>query len=428
VAEGVSRVMVDFTQMRAFERDPLVLSRGEGIRVWDVEGKVYVDGVSGVMTMNLGYGNQAVIQAVTDQLQRLPLAAPTSATSDRMIEVTDRLLRLLPPGFGAIKLHSGGSESVEGAFKIARQFHRQAGSPGRYKVISRYGAYHGATMGALSATGYAAYKAPYEPLVPGFLHVAPPEPGHDHLARGCSCIEDFDRVIRAEDPSTVAAVVVEPVMTMAGVLLPPAGYLVGLREVCDRHGVLLIFDEIINGFGRLGAWFAAERFNTWPDLLVFGKGVTAGYAPLSGVVLSDRVAEAFSGAAEDHVQYLSGHTYGGNPVGCAAALATITQLEDHGIIDHVRELEPHLQGRLEALAARQPAVRGVRSIGFLACVDLPSQAAAAAVAREARELGLLTLPSTRAGVRLAPPLVSSAADLDEIVDILERAVASAARD
>lgn len=426
--DAIGRVMVDFTQMRVFERDPLVLTRGDGVRVWDTDGREYIDAVSSVITVNLGYGNRRVIDAISAQLERLPIAAPTLGTSDRMLELADRLLGLLPPDMTTVKFQTSGSESVEAAFKLARQYHRQTGAPGRHKIIAREHSYHGATMGALSATGRAEYRIPFEPLVPGFVHVPAPDERGCRLSSACppcplACADAIEDAILREGPETVAAVIVEPVMAMAGVVIPPDGYLPKLRAICDRHSVLLIFDEVVTGFGRLGTWFGAERFATWPDLLVLGKGITSGYAPLSAVALRDHVAAAFSGEPDEHVQFLSGHTFGGNPVACAAALAVIDEIEDRVLIEHGRAMGELLGQQLRSMAARHDAGWAVRSIGLLACVDLESEAAAAAMVREARRLGVLTLPSSHHGVRVAPPLTIERTDIENITAALDEALA-----
>jgi adenosylmethionine-8-amino-7-oxononanoate aminotransferase len=277
LSDDVGRVMVDFTQMKAFSEDPLILTEGDGIRVRDVDGRWYIDGLSGTFCMSVGHGNARVVEAVTTQLSRLALAAPTMATSDRSLELARELLALLPSQYTTLKWGSGGSEAVEAAIKMARQFHRQAGDPSKYKVLSHYRAYHGVTGQALAASGWRSSKSPYEPLAAGFVHLHTPDPYRppfevDPADVGATYARLVEQVVELEGPETIAAVITEPILMTAGVVIPPAGYLPALRKLCDQHDIVLVFDEIITGFGRTGHLFAAELFSTWPDIFVFGKG------------------------------------------------------------------------------------------------------------------------------------------------------------
>ena len=253
----VGRVMIDFTQMKAFSEDPLILTEGDGIRVRDVDGRWYIDGLSGTFCMSLGHGNARVVEAATKQLSRLALAAPTMATSDRSLELARELLALLPPRYTTLKWGSGGSEAVEAAIKMARQFHRQAGDPRKYKVLSHYRGYHGVTGHALAASGWRASKSPYEPLAPGFVHLHTPDPYRppfdvDPADVAATYVRLVEQVIELEGPETIAALITEPILMSAGVVIPPDGYLPALRALCDPHDIVLIFDEIITGFGRTG--------------------------------------------------------------------------------------------------------------------------------------------------------------------------------
>ena len=305
-------IMVDFNQMTAFSAAPLILVDGDGIRVTDDEGKQYIDGLSGAFVSSLGHSNAEVITAITSQLQRLAFASPILATSDRALELAAELITLSGGRFDVVKQFGSGSEATEGALRMARQHHRQSGQPGRYKAISLYRSLHGSTLGALSATGWARIRVPYEPVAPGFLHVQPPIPSLCRICEGraeCSlgCAEQIRDIIDLEGPETVSSVIVEPVMSTAGVRVPPPGYLRALREACDETGVLLIFDEVLTGFGRLGSWFAAEHVDVWPDIMCLGKGISAGYAPLSAVLLTGRIGQAFWGEPEENLQFQAGH-------------------------------------------------------------------------------------------------------------------------
>lgn len=430
-------VMVDFNQMKAFAEDPLILVEGDGIRVTDYEGRVYIDGLSGVFSVSLGHRNASIIGAVTEQLQQLAFASPIMATNDKALELAAELIRLTHGRFSVVKQFGGGSESTEAALKMARQYHRQAGAPGRYKNISFYRGFHGATLGALSATGWPRQRAPYEPLSSGFLHVHPPIRAHCRFCGdgpGCTlgCAHQIRDVIELEGPETVSSVILEPVMLTAGVRVPPDGYLQELRAICDETGVLLIFDEIVTGFGRLGSWFAAERFGVWPDILCIGKGISSGYAPLAATLLSARVADAFWGEPAHNVQFQAGHTYAGNPVSAAAGLAVIRYIEEHDVLEHVRRAGARLQARLEELRERFSIVGDVRGLGLLYAVDFvadretgasfgPATPVGTAVQQAVRRRGLLVRASPQV-VTLAPPLVTSEQEVDEIVDRLAEGI------
>ncbi|MCI0581861.1 MAG: aminotransferase class III-fold pyridoxal phosphate-dependent enzyme [Chloroflexi bacterium] len=430
-------LMVDFNQMKAFVDDPLILERGSGIRVTDTRGRTYIDGLSGVFTSNLGHANEEIIAAVTAQLGRLAFGAPTMATTSSALALVERILELVPQPFTTMKFLSGGSEATESAIKLARQFHRQRGAVGRYKVLSHYRGYHGGTGHALAASGWAGWKVPFEPMAAGFVHLHTPDPddppfsASDPEAAARTYLELVRETIELEGPESVAAVITEPILMSAGVVVPPDAYLRGLRDLCDRHGILLIFDEIITGFGRTGTWFAAQHAGAWPDILCCGKGVTGGYSPLSIVLMTDRVAEAFWGEPEDRVQFWSGHTYGGNPVACAAALAAIDYIVGHGVLGHVAESGSRLRGHLDDVRMRHPGIAVVRGRGLLQAIVFSNAAQAGiadhrgfggAVATAARARGLL-LRASPWFVALGPPLVTTPGELDEIVGILDEAVA-----
>jgi adenosylmethionine-8-amino-7-oxononanoate aminotransferase len=318
---------------------------------------------------------------------------------------------------------------------MARQFHRQSGGPERYKTISFYRSYHGATMGALTTTGWPQLKAPYEPFLTGGLHVPAPIPASCRSCTGsCTlgCLAQLRDVIEHEGARTVSAIIVEPVMLTAGVQALSPEYLRGLRALCDETGVLLIFDEIVTGFGRLGAWFAAEQADVWPDILVVGKGLTSGYAPLSAVLLTEKVGRVFWGEASKGLQYQAGHTFASNPVSAACGLAVIRYMEEHGVLENVRERGVELESRLRAIADRYPIAGEARGRGLLHCLDFvdpattgplaADQPVGTAVQQAARRRGLLVRASPHNST-LAPPLVVTAAEIEEIADRLEESVA-----
>jgi len=440
--DRVACTMVDFMQMKAFAESPLVLTEGRGIRVRDVGGRWYVDGLSGTFCAGLGHGNAGLAEAGAAQLGRLAMACPTLATNDRALELVDVLLGLLPDRYSVIKLLSGGSEATESAMKIARQFHKQTGQAGKFKILSHYRSYHGGTGHAVAASGWPAWRAPYEPLAGGFIHLHTPDPFRPPFdgppwamtpeAVGAAYLRLVEETIELEDPRTIAALITEPVFTSAGVVVPPAGYLAGLRELCDRHGILLIFDEIITAFGRVGAMFAAELFGVWPDILCLGKGMSGGYAPLSAVVISRTIADAFWGEPHDLIQFHSGHTYGSNPVACAIGLAAVGQIRAGRLDERAQALGDRLQAGLRNLQAGVPGIGDVRGRGLLVGVELVADPATRERFPAALEVGLrvrdvarregLLLRASHWMIVLAPPLTIAEGEVDEVLDIVGRAL------
>jgi adenosylmethionine-8-amino-7-oxononanoate aminotransferase len=432
---AVRHVMVDFNQMQTFAANPLIMVEGDGITLTDHEGRRYIDGLSGVFAVSLGHGNDEIIDAIASQHRRLSFSSPIMTTTDRALELAAALIRITGGRYEVVKQLSSGSEATEAALKMARQYHRQSGSPERYKTISFYRSYHGATMGALTSTGWPQLRAPYEPFLTGGIHAHAPIPGACRACTGsCTlgCLAQLRDVIEHEGARTVSAIIVEPVMLTAGVHTLSDDYLRGLRALCDETGVLLIFDEIVTGFGRLGAWFAAEQAGVWPDLLCVGKGLTSGYAPLSAVLLTEKVGSAFWGSAADGVQYQAGHTFAGNPVSAACGLAVIRYIEEHGVLDNVDARGAELAARLRSIAERYPIAGELRGRGLLYCLDfvdpatrgpLPStEPVGTAVQQAARRRGLLVRASPH-NATLAPPLVLTAAEVTEIADIFEESVA-----
>lgn len=430
-------VMVDFNQMQTFAADPLIMVEGDGITLTDHEGRRYIDGLSGVFAVSLGHGNDAIIDAIVAQHRRLSFSSPIMTTTDRALELAAELIRLTGGRYDVVKQLNSGSEATEAALKMARQYHNQSGSPGRYKTISFYRSYHGATMGALTATGWPQLRTPYEPFLSGGLHAHAPIPAFCRSCTGsCTlgCLAQIRDVIEQEGAGTVSAIIVEPVLLTAGVHALSPEYLRGLRALCDETGVLLIFDEIVTGFGRLGSWFAAEQADIWPDILCIGKGLTSGYAPLSAVLLSERVGSAFWGEASKGLQYQAGHTFASNPVSAACGLAVIRYIEEHGVLDNVRARGAELEARLRGIVERYPIAGEVRGRGLLYCLDFvdpgtggplgADQPLGTAVQQAARRRGLLVRASPH-NATLAPPLVVTAANVTEIADIFEESVAEA---
>jgi adenosylmethionine-8-amino-7-oxononanoate aminotransferase len=420
---------------------PLVIAEGSGAWVTDADGNRYLDGLSGQWCVNVGYGRARLARAAAEQLERLAFH-PLTRSHPPAIELSERLDGLLG-GDRACLYTNSGSEANELAFKVARQYHLQRVEPHRFKVIARYRAYHGSTMGALSATGQALRRFAYEPLVPGFIHVPPPDPFRhpeitDLEAYGRQCAAELERTIEFELPQTVAAVVLEPIITGGGILIPPDSYLPAVAEACRRHGVLLIVDEVICGFGRTGEWFGHQASGIRPDIVTMAKGITSAYVPLAATVTTDEVFAAFTsdGADLGRLRHIS--TFGGHPAGCAVAVENLAIMEEEGLVARSAELGAELLARLRDALDGHPLVGEVRGRGLLIGIELVAdQATRAPAAREdsaafvaaAQGHGLLMARNadTAAGLdnvlQLAPPLSITDDDADHIVTAVAAAFA-----
>ena len=425
--------------------DMPIIVRGEGCRVWDAEGNEYLDGLAGLFVSQLGHGRQDLVDAAARQGAQLAYFPIWGYGNPPAIELSERLATAAPGDLGRVFLTSGGSEAVESAWKLVRQYFRLLGQPDRYKVIARHLSYHGTTFGALAISGLTPYRDPFEPMAPGAIHVAntnrfrPAFAGVDladdeaFSAAAAGAIED---AIVNEGPSTVAAVYLEPVQNAGGCIPPPRGYFQRVREICDRHGVLLVSDEVICAFGRLGELFGCDRYGYQPDLITLAKGITSGYAPLGAVLVSERVAEPFSspGAAFTH-----GLTFGGHPVACAVAMANLDGLARDDVFANVRRHEPVLQAALEELE-ELPLVGDVRGAGYFWAIELvsdpdslarfePDDAArlARALSRELAGAGLLCRVINRGDlvVQLSPPLIAGPDEIDRIASTLHSVLGGA---
>jgi len=434
-AELVKHYIVDFRQMAEFCQDPLVMRTAEGIRYQDVDGRTWIDGISGVFVVNTGHGNRYVLEAIKAALDNnLTFSAPLHSTNVYAMELVKLLLGLLPQGLDVLKFCSEGSVATEMAMKMARQYHQQTGNPRKHKVVSRYLSFHGVTAAAQAASGLYHRKAPFEPGPPGHIHVAPHycyrcPYGQAYPSCDVFCARFVEQVILWEGPETVSCFIADPVMFNAGVLAPPKEYFPIIRQICDKYDVLLIYDEIITGFGRTGRMFAADTYQTVPDILVMGKGITGGYAPLAGMAVRDRVAAAFWG--ELGKEFADGHTYGGNPIACAAAHANISYLIENDVIEHGREMGHHLMERMKGLY-KYRTVGDVRGQNLLVGVEIvrdkesrelfPDHVKPAKIVeRLAREKGLI-LRANPEWFCVAPPLIIGKDDVDLIVDVVDRCI------
>jgi len=421
-------------QMSEFVRDPLLMERADGLFYWDVHGKQYLDALSGIYVVSVGHNNRRVIDAVRRQMDTLNFSPVMHGSNPLAVRLANRIADLAPGDLDAVKLLTGGSEATEAAIKMARQYHRLTGAPTRYKIISRYHAWHGSTLGALSASGLPSRRTVNEPLAPGFIHVFPPTCyrcpfGKEYPSCELTCAKLIGDVIEMEDPATVAAVLVEPIGHTGGVIDPPDEYLPHLREICDRTGVLLIFDEVITGAGRTGHLFAAETFGVVPDLLCLGKGISGGYAPLSALVCRRHVADAFWGDPADNPGFVEGHTFEGNPLACAAGLATLDEIVERDLCRNARDMGARLRAGLESLRCHN-VIGDIRGKGLLLGVEFVRDPntrqrfdppIGVAIGRRALELGLLTRFDPH-WLALGPPLVVEPDHVDQIIATLDQAI------
>ncbi|MGZ4772996.1 MAG: aspartate aminotransferase family protein, partial [Ilumatobacteraceae bacterium] len=337
---GLARrhLWMHFTSLGAFaDAEVPVIARGEGCYVWDQHGKRYLDGLSGLFTVQVGHGRAELGRAAAKQAETLGYFPVWSFAHEPAIELASRLAALAPGDLNRVFFTPSGGDAVDTAIKLSRQYFKLRGQPARTKVISRTLAYHGTSIGALSVTGIPSIKTPFEPLMPGAIKVQTPYRYRCHDCQhldACTlrCADDLELRIEMEGPETVAAVFMEPLQNTGGAFAPPAGYWARIREICDRHGVLLVSDEVICAFGRLGHMFGSDRYGYQPDLVTFAKGVTSGYSPLGGVMVSDRIAEPF--LAEPNT-FLHGQTFGAHPVSCAVANANLDILEREDLCGHV---------------------------------------------------------------------------------------------
>jgi adenosylmethionine-8-amino-7-oxononanoate aminotransferase len=429
--DSLRHIMLDYRQMTEFVKEPFVVARADGIRFWDVYGKEYLDGLAGIFTVNVGYNNPQVLAAVTEQLKILPFNPPMHGTNPRAVELANLLAEITPGDLNTARLVDSGSEANEAAFKIARQYHRQTGNPGKFKILSRYLSYHGATAATMSAGGVGYRKTLYEPAAIGHLHTYPPycyRCPYEKTYPACDvfCARTLRQTIEWEDPRSIAAIIVEPISNTGGIITPPPEYLPTLRQLCDEFNILLIFDEVITGFGRTGSLFAANTFGVNPDILCCGKGMSSGYAPLAAAMISDRVAQSFWGAPG--TEFAHGHTYAGNPVAAAAGLASVREILERRLPENARRVGAYLVQKLERLRSLG-IVGDIRGKGLMIGVEFVEDPATKRPFPADTKLGLrIGKQALRNGLLLrfdpnwiafGPPLIVTEADIDQMVEILE---------
>jgi len=431
-------LMMHFTRHGSYkDAEVPVISHGEGCWLYDSKGKKYFDGLAGLFCTQIGYGfGEELGAAAARQMRELPFYTNWSYAHPRAIELSAKVAELAPGDLNRVFFVSGGSEANEAIIKMVRQYHQMRGEHRRYKMIARRIAYHGTTYGALSLTGIAPLRTPFEPLMPGVRHVSNtnryrrPE-GETEEEFTAFLLDELRDTIEQEGPSSVAAVFMEPVQNAGGTFTPPEGYFQGVRQICDEYGVLLVADEVICGFGRLGAWFGSEKYDIRPDLVTFAKGVGSAYVPLGGVLIRDAIAAPF---LEGTNMYNHGITYGGHPVACAVALKNLEVMEREDVIGNVQRNEPYFDQILEKLAEK-PIVGDIRGAGYFHSLELVKDKDTKQTFDEEEseyllrgflsgrlwDSGLICRADDRGDpvIQLSPPLVAQKEDLDFIHDVLD---------
>ncbi|WAM17787.1 aspartate aminotransferase family protein [Rhodococcus sp. JS3073] len=423
---------------------PPIITRGEGARIWDSTGKSYLDGLSGLFVVQAGHGRTELAEAAAKQAEQLAFFPLWSYATPPAIELAERLAGYAPGDLNRVFFTTGGGEAVESAWKLAKQYFKKVGKPGKHKVISRSIAYHGTPQGALAITGIPALKAPFEPLTPGAFRVPntniyrAPEPlGSDPKAFGIWAADRIAEAIEFEGPDTVAAVFLEPVQNAGGCFPPPPGYFERVRQICDEYDVLLVSDEVICAFGRIGSMFACDDFGYVPDIITCAKGLTSGYSPIGAMIASDRLFEPFADGAS---MFAHGYTFGGHPVSAAVALANLDIFEREGLNAHVAEQAPAFRATLDKLTDL-PMVGDVRGEGFFYGIELVKDKTTkeSFTDDEAERIlhGFLSTALFDAGlycraddrgdpvIQLAPPLTCGQAEFDEIENILRSVLTEA---
>jgi adenosylmethionine-8-amino-7-oxononanoate aminotransferase len=433
-----------FSRLGTYDDDnPVrVMTRGEGCYVEDATGRRYLDGLAGLFAVQIGHGRPELAAAAARQMEQLDYYPLWAYAHEPAVELAARLADLAPADLNRVFFTSGGSEAVESALKLARAYFKAIGQGHRTKVISRRTTYHGTTMGALTITGIPALRTMFEPLLPSGVHVPNTNRyrhplGDDEKAFMLAITDAIEDAILFQGPETVAAIYLEPVQNAGGCFVPPEGYFERVREICDKYGVLLVSDEVICAFGRLGHWFGAERYDYLPDMITCAKGITSGYAPLGAVICRDFLAEPF---LEGKASFAHGLTFAGHPVSCAVSLANLDVFEREHLLEHVREQEPALRSRLEELRDL-PIVGDVRGAGYFWAIELvKDQATKETFGADEREqllrgfllprfldAGLIVRVDDRGEpiVQLSPPLVAGPDEFDFIAGTIREQLTAA---
>ena len=424
-----------FTANRQFKKNPRLLARASGMHYWDDQGREILDGVAGLWCVNAGHGRPKITAAIQAQAAEMDFAPPFQMAHPKAFELAGRVAALAPEGMGKVFFTNSGSESVETALKMALAYHRVRGEGHRTRLIGRERGYHGVNFGGISVGGMVANRKMFGTMLGGVDHIR-----HTHdparnaysvgqPAHGAELADDLERLCALHDASTIAAVIVEPVAGSTGVLVPPVGYLQRLRDICDKHGILLIFDEVITGFGRTGHPFAAQTFGVTPDMMVVAKGLTNGAVPMGAVIAKNHLYEAFMNGPEHLIEFFHGYTYSAHPLACAAGLATLDTYAEEGLLTRAQQVQSYFAEAIHALKG-EPNVIDVRNIGLVGGIELsplPGEPAKRAfgVFLDCYAEGVL-LRTTGDTIALSPPLIIEREHIDRIVGTIRAALRRAA--
>jgi beta-alanine--pyruvate transaminase len=423
-----------FTANRQFKQAPRMLVSASGMHYRSHDGREILDGTGGLWCVNAGHCRSRIVEAVQRTIAELDFAPTFQMGHPLPFELASRLAAIAPPGMNRVFFTNSGSESVDTALKIALAYHRARGDGQRTRLIGREKGYHGVGFGGISVGGLPNNRKAFGPLLPGTDHLRHTlDLDRNRMSRGlpvhgAELADDLERLVQLHDASTIAAVIVEPVAGSAGVILPPQGYLQRLRELCDRHGILLIFDEVITGFGRVGEAFAAQRFGVTPDLMTTAKGLTNGSIPMGAVFARQAIHDAFMHGPEGMIELFHGYTYSGHPVACAAALAALDIYRDEDLFHSAQRLEATWESAIHALADL-PYVRDIRNFGLIGAIEMvPREGAPGARAFEVFNRAFheesLMVRYTGDTIALSPPLILDAGHIERIFGALRRAIAN----
>ncbi|WP_422371272.1 aspartate aminotransferase family protein [Hoeflea sp.] len=414
-----------FTANRQFKQNPRMMVAAKDMHFSAADGRQILDGTAGLWCVNAGHCRPLITEAIREQAGELDYAPAFQMGHPKAFELANRLIDIAPDNMANVLFTNSGSESVETALKVALAYHRVKGNGSRFRLIGRERGYHGVNFGGISVGGIVANRKMFGTLLTGVDHMP-----HTHMPEknaftrgepehGGDLADELQRIVTLHDPSTVAAVIVEPVAGSTGVLIPPKGYLKRLREICTQHGILLIFDEVITGYGRLGSAFGAQHFDVQPDIMVTAKGLTNGVIPMGAVFVTQEIHDAFMQGPEHMIEFFHGYTYSGNPIACAAALGTLETYKQEGLFERANELAPYWAEALHSLKG-EPHVIDIRNIGLIGAIELdpiagePTKRAFSCFVR-AWEKGAL-IRTTGDIIALSPPLIISKSQIDELID------------
>jgi beta-alanine--pyruvate transaminase len=432
--EGLEAFWMPFTANRQFKSAPRLLARAEGMHYWTPEGRRILDGTAGLWCVNAGHCRKPIVEAIQRQAATMDFAPTFQMGHPLAFELANRLLEILPPEFGQVFFCNSGSEAVDSALKIALAYHRMRGEGHRTRLIGRERGYHGVGFGGISVGGISGNRKHFGAMLAGVDHLPHTHDlAHNAFSKGqpqwgAHLADELERILALHDPSTVAAVIVEPVAGSTGVLIPPVGYLQKLREITSKHGILLIFDEVITGFGRLGSPFAAQHFGVTPDLMTVAKGINSGTVPMGAVFARKGLYDAFMQGPDKAIELFHGYTYSAHPLACAAALATLDLYRDEGLLTRAGTLAAHWEQAMHGLRDC-PNVIDVRNVGLVGAIELAPRAGAPgarafdAFVRAFHEQDLL-IRVTGDIIALSPPLIVEPAQIDEIAARLRRVLAT----